>query len=166
MVKTCWSSSVVIGKTLYCNMVHLLEYSVIHVPSHVHMVCCIFLTLVVLWLLLRVLTGICSLWLKYGLSSLSSDLVSWKSSVAMPVGLSCIVFIAGKLCWNVLSFYPFHLNAAFGDWILMLKLQLSQSWLVRLTLQSCFSDVWWYVWQVYFWWACPVPLIQTIECNT
>jgi hypothetical protein len=29
---------------------------------------------------------------------MSSDLVSWKSSVATAVGLSCIVFIAGKLC--------------------------------------------------------------------
>jgi hypothetical protein len=47
-VETCWSSSVVIVKTLYCNMVHLLEYSVVHVPFHVHMVCCKFLTLIVL----------------------------------------------------------------------------------------------------------------------
>lgn len=29
---------------------------------------------------------------------MSSGLVSWKSSVATPVSLSCVVFIAGKFC--------------------------------------------------------------------
>jgi hypothetical protein len=47
-VKTCWSSSVVIVKTFYCNIVHLLEYYVVCVPSDIHMVCCKFLTLIVL----------------------------------------------------------------------------------------------------------------------